>query len=314
MLYSDKFCFFSLVRFAQCGYYLSERRNTMAKTREQESGEPVADANKVIKTRSPSSPSFGLEEAIQRTGDAYNNMHDHFVGLDALAELWDTNLKSSAFQQAISTLKQFGLLEDTGRGADRQIKITELAKDILVRDENSSERTSFIKTAALTPAIHAELWQKYGGNLPVSDSAIRVYLLRERTGTKFNKDHVDSFIGQFRATIAFANLTSSDTIPSPNGEGEKPQSSSGFPAWGFQFGPKATPPEQPPVTKPQTSVAPQPIPNVPTVASGVRDIPISLPSLEIAVVRAPLSMSEEDYNYLMEALTRMKKKLVQNPQ
>ena len=39
-----------------------------------------------------------------------------------------------------------------------------------------------------------------------------VYLVREREDGEFNKLHVDSFIQQFRETLAFSGLTGSDKI------------------------------------------------------------------------------------------------------
>ena len=144
--------------------------------------------DKTPRTRSPSFPIFGIEEAIRRIGQIHGEIHDHKVSVEAIAEALGTNTKSSAFLQSMSTLLQFGLLEDEGRGGERRIGLSHLANDILVWEENSRERIAAIKQAALTPPVHREIWSYYKGKMPPSDSAIRVYLQRERQGIKFHPE------------------------------------------------------------------------------------------------------------------------------
>lgn len=74
---------------------------------------------------------------------------------------------------------------------------------------------------------------------------------------------------------------------------------------------KAPPPANPfagvgsaPAVKPLLNFAPP---------SGLRDLPITLPSLELAVLRVPVPMSTEDFDALVSALNAMKKKLVGTP-
>lgn len=170
------------------------------------------------RTRSPSYPAYGLEDSIRRAEDLHKQAHGHKVAVETVAEAWGTNTKSSSFLQAIAALLQFGLLEDEGRSESRRLWISELGQDILIREHDSPERIAAIKKAALNPKLHRELWEKYNGRLPPSDSAIRVYLLREREDPKFHPAHVDGFIGQFRSTIAFAGLTEFDKVPHDEAE------------------------------------------------------------------------------------------------
>ena len=65
-----------------------------------------------------------------------------------------------------------------------------------------------IKEAALDPALHAELWEKWGRELP-PDGEMRRYLERERG---FNPNYVGKFIEQFKATLAFSGLSGDDKI------------------------------------------------------------------------------------------------------
>ena len=179
-------------------------------------------ASTKTRTRSPSYPAFGLEEAIRKADVVYEDVDRRPVPVDVLASHWESSTTSSGFLTAIAALKQFGLLVDEGKGPGRRLHLSDLALDIHIHELNSPERIKALKKAALSPKIHQELWEKYQGNLPTSDAAIRIYLLKGRKeegmGEPFNKDAVDPFVRQFRSTIAFAGLDSSDKIPSAEKE------------------------------------------------------------------------------------------------
>lgn len=180
----------------------------MSENLEQES-----DASrKRPRKRSPKYPAYGLRDCIAKAKVIYEEEDENLVPLEAVAEHWQSKPTSSAFQQSISALKQFGLLIEEGAGANRSFRLSQLALDIAVHEEDSREYTTAIKKAALSPSIHAELWEKYKGKLPKSDASIRVFLLRERDDGRFNKSYVDAFIDQFRTTIAFAKLSDGDII------------------------------------------------------------------------------------------------------
>jgi hypothetical protein len=259
-------------------------------TSQQKSG-PESERKKA-RTRSPAYPSIGLEEAIRKVNVLYNRVQDHAVPMSSIAEEWDTNTRSSAFMQWISALKQFGLLNDEGRGEARKARVSDSAKTILIQDENSPERILAIKVAALSPKIHRELWDKYRGALPPSDSPIRSYLLQERKelGT-FNKDHVDSFISQFRATIAFAKLEQSDTIFQSEEKNHSPN------RWATGGNPMVS-----------SSAEAQKLTSGAT--GSIRELPVTLPSLQIAVLKLPVPMTETDYATLVNTLNAMKAALV----
>jgi hypothetical protein len=79
-------------------------------------------------------------------------------------------------------------------------------------------RGPLLQISALSPTLHAELWNKYKAEgLPPND-VIRHYLVFERN---FNPDSVDGFIAQFRDTIAYAKLDASGKIEAPS-ESETP--------------------------------------------------------------------------------------------
>ena len=70
-----------------------------------------------------------------------------------------------------------------------------------------SDRDQLLQAAALSPKIHAELWDEFGteDTLPPA-SALRQYLVFDREGNRFNESSVDDFIAEFLETVKFANL------------------------------------------------------------------------------------------------------------
>jgi hypothetical protein len=260
-------------------------------------------ASKKKRTRSPMYPVFGLEEAIRRANQLYEGAHHHSTSVESAAEFWRIKSTSSALLQTVSALKQFLLVNDSKVGGAREIQLTETSLDILHHEEGSPERTAAIKTAALSPKLHAEIWSLYGGELPPTDSPIKSFLLRHRA---FNSGAVDDFIKQMRGTFAFANLSKDDKVMGSEEVQSETQTAN----------PQS--PFRPPVstmvqTKPPPASAHTVPPSAftpPVATGGQRDLPITLPSLELAVLRVPVPMTEEDFTALMSTLNAMKKRLV----
>jgi hypothetical protein len=168
------------------------------------------------RTRSPAYPYLDLEEAIFYTEKAYGEEDRHPFTPEAAADHWGYKVTSSAVSQIISALKQYGLLVEEPGSEVRRVRLSPLALNLMVHEEESDkDRHELLKTAALNPKIHREIWDKYGGKLP-SDTSLRIYLIRERE-VPFNKDQVDKFISQFRETIEFAKLGPSDKMPDEGG-------------------------------------------------------------------------------------------------
>ena len=59
-----------------------------------------------------------------------------------------------------------------------------------------------LREAALGPRIHAELWERYGIDLP-SDQSLKRFLVLERS---FNESSVDELLAEYKQTMAFAGL------------------------------------------------------------------------------------------------------------
>src|SRR5262249_30899737 len=118
--------------------------------------------------RSPSFPAINLETAVRRAATLYEKERQHPTAVETIVRHWGYKSMNGPANGALAALKKFGLLTDEGRGADRRGRLTHLAVDI-VANPNAAARTSAIKQAALMPAIHRELWDKYQ-NTPPSDA------------------------------------------------------------------------------------------------------------------------------------------------
>lgn len=160
------------------------------------------------KHRSPSYPAFDLERVLERAAQLARIAGRHPAPIAAAMQAWSYGTKSSGGLLTIAALKQFGLAADQGKAEARQLRLTQLAHELLFydSDRNSAEWKRRAQTAALTPTIHRELWQKYDRELP-DDGVIRPYLVLERN---FSESAANEVLREFRATLAFAKIGLAD--------------------------------------------------------------------------------------------------------
>jgi hypothetical protein len=160
--------------------------------------------------RSPNYPAISLRVALAKAKLFLDNrVGRHAVGLETVAKIWDTSMKSSGFKLNLAAMRAFSLLENVPGGKEKMVRLSPAAVDILVDyPEGSPGQKSAIQRAALSPAIHAEMRERYGPMLP-RDEEVRRYLVRERN---FNERTVGEFIDEYKDTIAFAELDGNDKI------------------------------------------------------------------------------------------------------
>ena len=167
------------------------------------------------KHRSPSYPAVDLRTAIRLAQKIYPAAK-HALGTDVIAGEWQYKSGSTA-SPYIAALKYYGLLKEEDGGQDRMLCFTDLALDILVDpDGKTVQREKAIKAAATKPSLYAELWNKWGAELPL-DAEIRRYLERDRN---FNPKYVEKVVANYKATVTFAELRKSDTIMGEGGNTE----------------------------------------------------------------------------------------------
>lgn len=239
--------------------------------------------------RSPAYPSMGLKTALDYATTVYKQEKRTAAPVAVVASHCGTDIKSSKGLRLIAALKQYGLAVEEGSGEDRQVRLSETALDYLIGDSDG-QKSEAVQTAALSPPIHKKIWGHFKGELP-SDASLKAFLLRQ---LDFNDKYVDRFIKQFRSTLRFAGLEEGDTIDEPdaeeeNGNGQEEQNRS------------------PDLLSPNTFKDFTPKPGG---GAKMRELPITLPSLNIAVLKIPTPMSELDFTTLVNSLAAWKDALV----
>lgn len=163
------------------------------------------------KTRSPSYPAIDLEQAVERARALLERENRHWVPVDTALEAWGYRPASGLGLLILAALKKYGLLEDQGTGTDRKVRLTDQAYEIVIDErEDSPERATLLREAALRPRIHAELWNRYSAKLP-SDGTIRFELRRKG----FSEDGSQKLIAEWRRTFDYAGLSidSEESVP-----------------------------------------------------------------------------------------------------
>lgn len=154
--------------------------------------------------RSPSYPYINLRQALSLIQILYEQ-----EGLDqtpASVALDHMNYKATSGSgvRVLSTLLQFGLLEEEGTRDDKQVYLSDLSVSVLEAPDEET-RLEAIQVAALRPPIHGEIYQQWNlenQKLP-SVAKMRFDLIRN---FGFHKNAVDSFIDEFKETYFFAKL------------------------------------------------------------------------------------------------------------
>jgi len=174
--------------------------------------------------RSPAFPFIPINKAIDRAEVfrvAEGGRPKHFSPVNSAFAAWKLGPKTGPALQTIAAMGHYGLFEFQGSGSTRSARLTDLAFKILLdKQPTSPERDALIAQAALTPAIHAELWAKWQDSLP-SDPTLETYLVRDRG---FSETGARDLIAEYKATMGFAKLGQSGIIPSVDDGGQVEES------------------------------------------------------------------------------------------
>lgn len=145
------------------------------------------------KTRSPRYPSINLQEAIEKVRIIYQKEHTHKANREVVAKDLGYAGVNGASATMISSIKQYGLLEQVGES----LKVTEDATVIIELPANDPERIEAIKRAAFAPNLFTEIYAEFGDKLP-SDENLRLILVKKG----FNSKAANSFIRAYRETFS----------------------------------------------------------------------------------------------------------------
>lgn len=174
-------------------------------------GEKKGDAVKVAQGRSPAYPYISLEKAVERAdqiraaGAARQEMPP-----ETYYKIWDLGSQSSGARQTMAALNHFGLVDYMGRGTERKVKLSDLAlRIVLDKTPGSPQRFQAVAEAAVKPAIHAELYDKYKSFLP-DDVVIETFLTRDR---EYNEQAARQLIDEYKNTLRYSGLAEPDNMP-----------------------------------------------------------------------------------------------------
>lgn len=236
------------------------------------------------KFRSPAYPSVALPTAIDYAQRVWDSQRTHDAHFESVVHALGYSSISGASQRAVGALGHYGLTEDLGKADDRRLKLTELALDLLQLSKTDDRYRKALRTAALTPAIHAALWERYGAH-PPSDESILPFLRRDKG---YMDGPAADVISNYRATFEFAKLGEKEDV---GGREDK----------------KDVPPDPAAKQNPNLGfVAPAEI--APQKSPVTQELPILVDHGQVA--RIPFPMSEDAFELLMGTLQLWKKKLV----
>lgn len=193
----------------QIGPILGHALMNQGETMSEPINEGQQGPKRTAATRSPSYPYVDLKVALQKAEAFRVKEGRNPASLEVAATHWGYSPKSSGAKQTTAALRAFGLME-----ADGPLKLTDVALRVLLdKRDPSPEREDLLQKLALKPPMHQRLWERYGTSLP-SSANLRHHLIFDYG---FNENAVDDFIEEYKATIEFARLEHSDSMP-PEGE------------------------------------------------------------------------------------------------
>lgn len=237
--------------------------------------------------RSPSYPAISLDAAVQRAKELWDEEKQYPAPAETAVKHWGYRSLNGPAGLALAALKKFGLVEYEGSGSDRLVQLTDLAVEIIANPDQQAKAAA-IQTAALQPAIHKELWDKYGSSLPSNDN-LKWELTRQRN---FTNTGATEFIREYRRTIAVAQLAGTDSVATQTPESETQDDSHD---------------EEERVTSPPARRQPRPHR---MSESNANVLTIPLPGRTPVIIEGDFPISDQQWDQLMAVLNAMKPGLV----
>ena len=143
--------------------------------------------------RSPAYPTLTVQKALAQARALYQNEGTYLAPLPSALKAWGYGPKSSGGRQTLATMKYYGLIDVTGDGEARKIKISEVARRIILDErEDETEKRELIRRVALTPTAHKLLHGAYPSGI-ISDASAE-YFLKVEWG--FNEDAAKELLAQ----------------------------------------------------------------------------------------------------------------------
>ncbi|WP_395753795.1 hypothetical protein [Prosthecobacter sp.] len=237
--------------------------------------------NRRSSPRGPQYPAFSLRDAIQKVRVVWDHEKRNPCPFNVLVSHWNFSIKSSGARTAVAALMRYRLLDRVGE----EYKVSNLALSILLDGDDKAEA---LRSTALSPKIFADLWQKYGTDLPSEASLIHKLVLEG-----YNASSIPAIIKDWKDTIEFAGLKNGDSLDQApvNCEDELDDH----------------------LMKSEVLALPRQLPAAPNKPSlppmnpSIRYLPIPL---MIGDAQIPLGMTEQDFELLIQSLSLWKPRIV----
>lgn len=153
--------------------------------------------------RSPAYPYISVKKALEQAKALLDQEGEYAAPLASAVKAWGYSAKSSGGRQTLATMKYYGLIDISGEGDGRKIKVSPIALQIL-RDprEDQSEKNERIRRVALTPVAHKALYEAFPNGL-ASDGSVLHFLMQDQ---EFKPDAAKELLAEFKETASFINL------------------------------------------------------------------------------------------------------------
>jgi len=172
-------------------------------------------------SRSPRYPVIGLREAIDKVSVVYKSDFKNQIPKELVAQHMGYKGLNGKSLGIISAVSKYGLLE----GGIDAMRVTDLAVDILERENDDPERIEAIRQAAFAPDLYKELNELFPDK--VSDAALRSFLITKR---QFLPDSAERLVRSYRETMDLLDSVAGDAdhgliatpvdVAPPQGNGE----------------------------------------------------------------------------------------------
>jgi len=160
-------------------------------------------ANKRRTGRSPAYPFIPVQKAIEQARALHAQEGDYECPLPSALSAWGYGPKSSGGRQTLATMKYYGLIDISGEGDQRKIKVSDVARKIILdQREDDTERRALIRRVALEPVAHRSLFNEYPNHLP-SDGTAKHFLMFD---LGFKPDAAAELWEEFKQTASHAGL------------------------------------------------------------------------------------------------------------
>jgi hypothetical protein len=145
------------------------------------------------KPNSPKAPGTSLRSAVNEVTKIYERYSHGSFSRGEMASALGMSANSGAFLGKAATLKEYGLIDETGGSA----RVSDLFKAMYQAPAGSAELKRNALQAVKTPAVFARLLTQFSQKVP----DVAALALRLETQERFNRDRAGAVANAFRTSM-----------------------------------------------------------------------------------------------------------------